>query len=638
MITLSQSQTQIVTAPIGGAIRVLASAGSGKTRVLTERVRHILKNSKKGGIIAVTFTNKAAEEMKSRLEDTEGFEERCWIATIHSLCQRIIDQYGYTVGLPSELQIYERDQDRKTVFLQSLRDNGTDVDTFLNVDDSKKRKDRERVIQQYLAQFSEVKRNLLSDHEIEERYSKNDSFMRIYHAYQDALLESGGMDFDDILVYAVRILLEQPWCAEIYRAKYKHFCVDEAQDLNRAQYEFIKVFCGNEVQSVLMVGDPNQMIYGFNGSSNIYLCDKFSEDFNAISYQLDENYRSSLAVVNFANKLKPGSQKQVKFAKKGISEINAFQDEESEAAWVCKKIHEVLNPDFDQHNEIEGKVGLKNIVVLARNRFVFKCLEKALDDSGIGYSFKKGERHPEPSSIFGNVVDLGIRLRLNPKDWVDGKKLFSILQVQFPENWGSSSQLENLASEIEVSPIPYPELQADALRAINQLDLEEPNIPKFYKKFSDRIKDLTEHADSNTTGELERSLLELTEFRGQWTTFKRKGLGNSLSAFRNAIALGQLIDPSDQKGLILSTVHTMKGLEKDIVFLVGMCEGIFPDYRAKSSSEIEQELNNAFVAITRSRRWIYVTYPEKRVMPWGDSKVQNPSRFLRILEGKSSLA
>ena len=633
MISLSPSQSKIVEAPLNGAIRVLASAGSGKTRVLTERVRHIMDRTKKDGVVAITFTNKAADEMQARLEGLEGFEDRCWITTIHSLCQRIIDQYGHTIGLPSDLHIYERDQDRKTVFLQSLRDNGTEVDTFLDVTDSKTKRDREKVVQNYLDQFSVVKHNLLSADEIREKYSENESFWHIFQAYQDALLQSRGMDFDDIIVFAVRILLEQPWCGQIYRAKYKHICVDEAQDLNRAQYEFVKAFCGTEIQSVMMVGDPNQMIYGFNGSSHEYLCERFVEDFKPKTFTLNENYRSSKAVIHLANKLKPRSQIEANFAKNGRAEIRAFQDEEAEAAWVCDKIQDLLEPGVDSDEEIEGEISLSNIVILARNRFAFQCIEKELADREILYSLKKGERRAEPTSIFGKVLDLGIRLRLNPKDWVDGKKLFSSLKVQYPEQWGHELQLENLADLLSDVKISYPQLQAEVLRAIQRFNLDEPNIPKFCATFTKRIEELSLNVELQATGELERSLLELREFRDLWTAFKRKGLGDSLSAFRNAIALGQLYDDGNQQGLTLSTVHTMKGLEKDIVFLVGMCEGIFPDYRAEKKQELEEELNNAFVAVTRSRRWIFISYPKKRKMPWGNTMVQMPSRFLELMEG-----
>lgn len=630
MINLSPAQSKIVHAPIGQPMQVLASAGSGKTRVLTERVRYIIENTKKDGVIALTFTNKAAEEMQARLDDIEGIEERCWIATIHSVAQRILDQYGHTIGLPSELHIYERNQDRKTVFLQSLRENGIDVDAFLNVPDENTKKNRERIIQNYMDQFSIVKRELLNEEEVKKKYVIDENFWMIFQAYQKALLESGGIDFDDILVYAHRILLEQQWCGEIYRAKYKHVCVDEAQDLNRAQYEFIKALCGDKIKNIMMVGDPNQMIYGFNGSSHDYLCQQFVKDFNPGKFELKENYRSSRAVIHLANKLKPGSQVESDIAFDGRSHIEALQDEETEALWIFNKINEMLQEKSNR--EIEGEISLKNMVVIARNRFVFQTLEKCLQEKHIPYSLQKGERQVEPSSTFGKVFDLAIRLRLNPKDWVDGKKLCAVLKIAIPDAWGGENLLQEFADDALDRDIPFPKIQADLLRAIQNLNLDQPNIPKLCSDLKKSIETLVSNSSDGDV-ELERSLQELHAFRECWTTFKNKGLGESLSSFRNAMALGQLTKEYNPFGLTLSTVHTMKGLEKDIVFLMGMCEGVFPDYRAHSKQEIEEECNNVFVAVTRSRRWIYITYPQKRKMPWGDTKAQSPSQF--ILEMQS---
>jgi DNA helicase-2/ATP-dependent DNA helicase PcrA len=630
MISLSATQMSIVKAQIGQPIQVLASAGTGKTRVLTERVRYVIENTKKDGIIALTFTNKAAEEMQDRLEGVDGIEDRGWISTIHAIAQRVLEKYGHVIGLPSELHIYERDQDRKTVFLRSLSDMGVDIDAFLNVDDANIRRDRERIIQNYMDQFSIVKRELLNEEEIKQKYKSNEDFWSIFKAYQEALLESGGIDFDDILVYAHRILLEQPWCGDIYRAKYKHVCVDEAQDLNKAQYEFIKVLCADKIKSVMMVGDPNQMIYGFNGSSHNYLCKEFLKDFNPIKFQLKENYRSSKVVIHLANKLKPGSQVESDFALSGKSEIKVFQNEESEAILICDKIEELLKAKTNA--EIEGEISLSKMVVIARNRFIFKTLEEKLKERQIPYYLKKGERQVEPSSVFGKVLDLAIRLRLNAKDWIDGKKLCSVLKIDAPEEWNDENILENLATKARNSDIPLKEILLNLLTAIHAIDIDRLNIPKFCSDFGTKIETFASTAPDEDAGELERSFQELQEFRKCWTVFKRKGLGESLAAFRNAMALGQLTEEHNPHGLTLSTVHTMKGLEKDIVFLISMCEGVFPDYRARSKKEIEEERNNAFVAITRSKRWIYITYPQQRKMPWGDVKYQLPSRFIREIQ------
>ncbi|HBB0997967.1 TPA: UvrD-helicase domain-containing protein, partial [Escherichia coli] len=217
-MNLSNAQRQIVEAPMDIAIQVLASAGSGKTRVLTERVRYILNNTKRDAVIALTFTNKAAEEMSSRLSDFDPDEDRVWIATIHSVAQRILEKYGHTIGLPSDLYIYDRDKDRMEVFMQSLREDGIDIDEYLSIADSKELKNRERNLQSYMDIFSKIKRELLTEFEVSELYPDN-NIWKIYQDYQASLLNSGGIDYDDILVYAHRILLTHDWIAKIYRSK-----------------------------------------------------------------------------------------------------------------------------------------------------------------------------------------------------------------------------------------------------------------------------------------------------------------------------------------------------------------------------------------------------------------------------------
>jgi len=632
MINLSKAQADIVHASIGQPIQVLASAGSGKTRVLTERVRYIIENTRKDGVVAITFTNKAAEEMLARLDDLEGVEDRCWISTVHAVAQRILSQYGQAIGLNSELHIYERDLDRKAVFLQAVYENGLDVEMFSDVSEEDTKNSKERIIQNYLEQFSIVKRELFDEEEVKGKYSNGEKIWQIFKIYQEALLRSGGIDFDDILVYAYKILIEQPWCGNIYRAKYKHICVDEAQDLNRAQYAFIKAFCGEQIKSVMMVGDPNQMIYGFNGSSSKYLCQQFIDEFSPVQFELKENYRSSKAVIRLANMLKPSSQIESSFALDGKSQIEELQDENSEAIWICNKIDELLRTKTD--HEIEGAISLENMVVIARNRFVFQTLEKYLNERSVIYAFKMGERQVEPTSTLGKILDLGIRVRLNIKDWVDGRKLCNTLKISINEVDGKEGFLQKVADRARNSSIPFPEIQVTLLIAIQKLDLDQPNITKLCTDAKTLIEAfVNEHKQEDD--EIERSLQELEDFRRCWIVQNRKGLGKSLSSFRNAMALGQLAEDYNTGGITLSTVHTMKGLEKDIVFLMGMCEGVFPDYRANTVQEIEEERNNAFVAVTRSRRWIYITYPKQRRMPWGTIKTQYPSRFVKqMLIGK----
>ncbi|WP_183015433.1 ATP-dependent helicase [Achromobacter sp. UMC46] len=627
MMQLSPKQAEVVRAPLGQAILVEAAAGSGKTRVLTERVRFILESTRRDGVIALTFTNRAADEMRGRLDDIDDLSERCWIATIHSVAQRVLNQYGHTIGLPSDLHIYERDQDRKAVLIRSIIDSGRGVNDVLDIGDDSST-DRNKVIQNYLDQFSIIKRELLTEEETRLRYSADDSFWSIFTTYQDALLESGGIDFDDILVYAHRILLEQPWCREIYLAKYQHICVDEAQDLNRAQYEFIKALCGEDLKSLLLVGDSDQMIYGFNSSSADFMCRNFDLDFSPLKFSLRENYRSSRAVISLANKLKPGAQELTAFVLAGHHEIREFANEDEESNWIVTSIQSLLTRG--QHPEIEGQIDLAKMVVIARNRFVFSTLEKKLTEAAIPYSLKKGERSTEPDSLIGRALDLAIRIRINPRDWVDGRKLCQALKIK--EQYESSDDVLNIVADtVQQSVVPNREILSSLLRAISLLDIEQPNIPKLCSEIIKNITEIAKTTDKANLPELERAIQEVNDFLTAWTTFRRKGLGETLAAFRNAIALGQVNDDPEISGLVLSTVHTMKGLERDIVFLMGMCEGVFPDYRAKTQKTLAEELNSAFVAITRAKRWIYITYPRSKVMPWGDSKNQAASRFVSTL-------
>jgi DNA helicase-2/ATP-dependent DNA helicase PcrA len=634
MLNLSCRQAEIVDSPLDRSIQVLASAGSGKTRVLTERVRHVLERTKKDGVVALTFTNKAAEEMTERLADCDQVEDRAWIATIHSVAQRILEKYGHTVGLPIELHIYDRDKDRMEVFIQSLREDGVDIDEYLNRADSRELKNREKNLQTYMDIFSKIKRELLTELEVAELYPNN-NIWKIFQDYQSSLVNSSGIDYDDILVYAHRILLTHEWVAKIYRSQYKHVCVDEAQDLNKAQYEFIKALCGDVIKSVLMVGDPNQMIYGFNGSSKEYLCEHFVDDFFPQQFELRENYRSTKAVIRAANRLMPDSQTEIEYALEGGVYISEFDTEEAEADSVASTIKHLL--DLKTHVEIEGEISLNKMVVIARNRFVFGKLENSLKVKEIPYSLRKGERQLEPSTRFGKVLDYAVRVKLNPKDWVDGKKLCQVLNIAEPKSW-TAAALSNMATQVASAQDDNAELLAKLLSAIDELDIRNPNIPKIVREFDGYLTSLVENQSDvpdDKSEDVKLSLEELKEFNSAWTRFKRKGLGDSLVAFRNALALGQLSESSIDDGLTLSTVHTIKGLEKDIIFLIGMCEGVFPDYRAKTAKELDEERNNAFVAVTRTKRWLYVSYTKQRMMPWGDVKFQRKSRFVTELETPS---
>jgi DNA helicase-2/ATP-dependent DNA helicase PcrA len=629
-ISLSPAQQAVVLAPIGDAHLVLASAGSGKTRVLTERVRFLLSQGSRDGIVAFTFTNAAAAQLQKRLEDIDGVSERVWVGTIHSVAQRIIEQYGQTIGLPPNFHVVDREQDRIELFVRALAQSGASIDDFVGQTDEPNQRSRDRAVQRYLTSFSVIKREMLTEHEARDRFSSEPRIWRAFEFYQSELFSSDSIDFDDILAFAHRILLTQDWVGNIYRTKYRHVCVDEGQDLNRLQYEFIRAFCGSSIKSVLMVGDPNQMIYGFNGSSAEFMTSRFVHDFDASVAHLNENYRSTRAIIDAANKLKPYSQGPSDFALAGGVKISAFSNEEEEAQAVANTIQHLI--DLGTHPEIEGRITLEKMVVIARNRFAFSALEAALAKSGIMFQVRKPERSGEAISLVGKVLDHGLRLRVNPKDWIDAKKLADLFGVEFAAVSGATASLEWFAARLGPD-VTFAGVQRSLLIELSQLADDNPNIRKFVGQLNQELTSLA-LIDLNETdrSELEASLNELNEFLDCWTRFRSQGLGSSLSAFRNAMALGQLEVKAQPGGLTLSTVHHMKGLESDIVFIIHMCEGIFPDYRAQSPVQVNEERNTAFVAITRARRWLYLSYPMSRTMPWGGIRSQQKSRFIEEIE------
>ncbi|MCY4001749.1 MAG: ATP-dependent helicase [Bacteroidetes bacterium] len=632
MIKLSSEQKEIVEAPLNEAVQVLASAGTGKTRVLTERIRFILKNTKRKRVIAITFTNKAAQEMQSRLSDCNEVVERAWISTIHSFAEGVLRSYGHEIGLPKQLQIFERDKDRMDIFIHALQTNWIDMYEYLNLR-KKDNKDVEYELREYMNAFSIIKRELMDKTEVQLHFADKPELWQIFQDYQLALLDSGGIDYDDLIVYALKLFQNEPWIVDIYRIMYKYICVDEAQDLNLLQYEFLKALCGDSIKSVMMVGDPNQMIYGFNGSSSTYLSKDFVRDFSARKFTLEQNYRSSQLIIHAANNLKPDAVHEKNSTIIGKVVIKDQPDPIEEAKWIISKINQFITMGY--HEEIEGNITLNRMVVIARNRLVFSDLKKALKENSIPYFMKKTDRVTEPLSSLGKILDYGIRVKLNPKDWVHGKKLCSVLSIEPPPKWNDEDILKKFAHKVDTPNDSFHHFQSELLLCIHELDSSVPNIRKLKNVMYQKLIDLADR-ESAHGHDIERSIQELEEFYSNWMMFKQNGSTSSLYSFQSARALGNgVAENVTNDSLMLSTVHTMKGLEKDIVFIISMCEGTFPDYRASNEHDISEERNNAFVAVTRAKRWLFISYPEKRRMPWGSERSVVESRFIKEIRGEN---
>ncbi len=625
---LSLQQRAIVEAPISH-ILVVTGEGSGKTRVLTERVRFLLERDPLDGVLALTFTNKAADEMRGRLAGIEDLERRTFVGTIHSFAQSIIEKHGRHIGYDQMPHIFERDEDRGRFLQQAIDAYAPGVQdtavTYGGADNERRVK-----VATWLGKISQLKRELLTDDEIEESYPA-DNTLEIYREYNAILRQHNGVDFDDLLVLAYRVLSEMTSVAGLYARNYPHVCIDEAQDLNKAQYQLIRALCLDRAQSLMMVGDPNQAIYGFNGSSSDFMMKSFVSDFSARKFGLIENYRSTKQVLKPAVLLKPTSQDVERAALEGRAEFFIAQDEAAEADWICGKIQSLL--DSGSHLEIEGEITLEKMTVLARNRYVFKTLQESLDDRGWRWHLKKTPGAPVFESRIGKLVDLCIRVILNPQDALHFRELCAVVNVKAEDGHSVAQCIDHWET---LSPDRFSDIGQLLPAAITLINKENrsdhPDMIGVVSALMEAVQALD--GTGIAKEEIDLALNDLEDFKTHWDSYVRSmpsAASLSLSAFRNAMAMGKTHPDVTPKGLALSTVHTMKGLEKDIVFLMGMGQGTFPDYRAVEAggSKMREELNNAYVAVTRARRFIFISYPKTKKMPWGGIWPQKPSVFLK---------
>lgn len=614
-----------------GPILVEASAGSGKTRILTERVRYLLTEhrDKFFSVLCLTFTNKAAEEMKERLLGTPKLDERAYIGNFHEFCLvKILSTRFGEIGLSKLPHIFTED-DQKKILEEVIYGN----EKLNNIYKSKDSKSQRELLGKCLDFISEAKRKLTVIPEYEtnwKNWGEENTFL--FQDYNRRLINQNAMDYDDILLYAFRILNERPVTARLYQRNYRYIMIDEAQDLNYAQYQIIRTICGNEHRNVMMVGDPKQAIYGFNGSSPKYMQEYFVKDFGAEKKEIRYNYRSSQKVLELAQQIQPNGGIGFNYFK-GISSLITFENELSEAEWIVSKIKEWYTKGQyqEQHKGVEERITLKDIAVLARNKFVFKTLIEQLDaDPELKgkYYLRKGIERFEPESILVKSFDLGLRILVNPLDVLHFRQLVNELKIT-----GVEEQGDRLGILLSLNEYPSGELDVETIGMLVEIWQKLNTNPKW---LGDAIRSLMQRLQDKTItlpeSEALKAVFDLTEMERFWGFFVRKEASENrnITNFRYFIALNG--SKENKEELVLATVHTTKGLEFPIVFLMGMCEGIFPDYRARNETQLKEERNNVYVAVTRAKRAIYITYPQSRVMPWGDTKHQQISRFIRDIE------
>ena len=592
-IILSSEQKKIVDT-IDGSILVKAGPGSGKTRVVIERIKKLLKTKKRVRVLALTFSNLAADEMRERLEMDSSIKDslsHVTIGTIHSFCLDLVQKHKSLIGLQHDLMLFEDSSERKlilkNIFLQDIQ-----LKQCLL-----QKKNPDHILNDCLNKISELKRKFISPDTYSDR-----KFAQIYEAYNDSLRDQNAIDFDDILFFAYRILNENPRVAKLYTSVYKYICVDEAQDLNSAQYEVLRALCGSEFKNIMLVGDDKQSIYGFNGSDSSLMTKKFVSDFSPITYELNENYRSATSIIKFANTIDGSNITAVNYKYEGELKAFSFIDERTEAKYIVDRICDLIKTG---HKDIQGKLELENFAVIARNKYALNQLEEQLTERGIDYFFKRSSLGISNESDYMKMFDWGMRLFINPKDIVHLNKLKNKLQsvdIPFSSDIAiAQAELKKLFEDYQLCGISqsmdyWKDSAFDLDKALNCIEGQIVSM-----------NDEEHYLISN----------DIQQWRQHWKKYKNQISREyrSLSSFRSYVSLGKTQDTSNNTGISLLTAHMSKGLQYDVVFVIGL----------------NQERNNFYVAVTRAKRLCYLTYPKKKKMPWGGERFQQESQFLNGL-------
>ena len=607
---LSAAQTRVVEHG-DGTLLVVAGPGSGKTRVLTERARRLLiEVPGHFRILALTFTNKAANEMKERLTDLGDENQRAFIGTMHSFCLEMLSERGKPVGVEGLPHVFEQYKDRKEILVEAVRQDPLLSDELANEPDAKA---VARRLDQWLASISWLKAHPSSMED-----SDDELGMRALDAYDAGLRACGAYDFDDLLLLTYRLLSEHPRIADFYRRLYRFVCVDEAQDLNEAQYSVLAALCGDSFRNIMMVGDPKQSIYGFNTSSPDYMW-RFEEEFGAERIELTENFRSSRAVVALATALDPNYVVEGQLPIQGVVEAIPGADEEAEAKIVADKIRALM---AEGHEDVEDLIVWESCAVLGRTRFALMAVESEFRERGIPFYKRLTANHENESDVMEDFV-LSPRAMANPKDRLHLSALAKRWKTVIPAPSGEAEAVNAIGLMASSAGTPGAVAVASALAAIAARSQRLDMLPG--------LAVIRAHADTLEEDGKRAVYEDVAVFSEEWDQYLRTGPANKgVGGFMSSKALGATQQAS-REGVALLTVHSSKGLEFDVVFVVGMAEGVFPDYRAKTRREQEEESRNAFVAVTRSKRLLYLTWPRTRQMPWGDRRNQRPSRYLTSL-------
>ena len=619
-----------------GALLILAGAGSGKTKVLTSRIAYMIQHGAVAGkILAVTFTNKAAREMRERLAKMVGENviKYMWVGTFHSICGRIlrqdIEKYSFQSGksLDKNFTIYD-ETDSLAVIKQAIKK--------INLDD--------KIYQPKLikAIISNAKNKMQDAYTFATfaRDFKTQNIAKVFEFYENVLNNNNAIDFDDMLLITVKLLEQNPEVREKYYNKFQHILVDEYQDTNQAQYQLIKALYTNfspnipETRSLCVVGDVDQSIYSWRGA-DFRIILNFQNDFpSAKVVKLEQNYRSTSNILNAANAIIENNEERVDkvlYSQKGDGEkisLYEAQDEADEAQYVVNCIRETS----DNYNQF---------AVLYRTNNQSRALEEALIAAGIPYRIYGGLKFYDRKEIKDAIAYLklvyntddsqSLRRIVNVPKRAIGETTIKHLQEYADENdmslFGAIKDVDNI-SAIKSGTAAKLKDFATLIEKFKEAE-KRYSLPEFLGLILERSGYLKELHDSNTD-EDEVRIENLQELVNVANEFEPEEQDNILGEFLTQVSLVSDIDGMDEiaNNVTLMTLHASKGLEFPIVFLAGCDEGIFPSARCSNTvSELEEERRLMYVGVTRAENKLYLTTAKRRQM-WGEYKYYTPSRFL----------
>ena len=638
----------------GGPLLIVAGAGSGKTRVLTHRIAYLLATGRARGseILAITFTNKAAAEMRERLETLVGGAGKyMWVLTFHSACVRILRREHEAAGLRSSFSIYDATDSQRLITL-IVRELGIDPKRFTP--------------KAFANRISDLKNELITPLQFAETANTSNPFERhlaeVYRAYNQRLKAANALDFDDIIMRTVQLLRAKPAIAQLYRRRFRHVLVDEYQDTNHAQYVLVRELVGVASQGpsgeLTVVGDSDQSIYAFRGAT-IRNIEEFEKDFpNSHTILLEQNYRSTQNILSAANAVI--SQNDGRRAKNlwtalgdGEKIVGYVADSEyDEARWVSQEIERLGE---------ENGVRPGQVAVFYRTNAQSRALEEAFMRAGLPYKVVGGTRFYERKEIKDALAYL--RAVDNPDDTVSLRRIFNV-----PKRGLGQKAEATLAAHAEQYGISFGQAISDAAGRARpqtpdgQITLAPPvaglatRTRTQVRRFDDILEGLrTQLREGAGVAELLDSALDtsgylaelrasddpqdasrvenLAELHAVAEDFQQENPTGTLAEFLERVSLvadsDQIPDDDGGQGQVtLMTVHTAKGLEFPVVFVTGFEDGTFPHSRSLADeSELAEERRLAYVALTRARERLYLTRAAVR-SAWGASNVMVASRFL----------